>query len=319
MNMISDDNVFTLPKLHHSYGLIGGALAPLVVGATLYIRSRYSPVDMYYDLIREPITLLFAVPFMYSQLIDVVKQRKNRESKNINLADKTKLRYCFSAGANLSQEVQDAFYELFSIPICIDYGSTENGVICLNLRPLEKKGSVGKIITNSKLMILNEDGKKVLPKETGEIVVSSPNRSRKYAYPNELNDSAFKNGLYYTGDLGYIDEEEYVYLKGKKGRIINVAGKKIDPIEIEEVINMIDGIKECIVVGENNEAKGQELKAYVVADTRKVEREVIIKHCNSKLSAYKVPKKYEFINKIPRNSNGKVLRHEFSRIEGEII
>jgi len=153
----------------------------------------------------------------------------------------------------------------------------------------------------------DEKGNSLPPNSIGELWYKSQATARAYIYPKELNSTIFFEGWYKTGDLGKIDEDGYVYLLGRKSSMINVAGLKVDPAEVENTILKIEGVKETAVVGIPYAMSGQAVKAFVVAFDKLNEMD-IINHCKKELANFKVPRFVQFIDKLPRTKTGKVLK-----------
>lgn len=310
LNMSKEDVILTIPPIHHSYGLIGGTLAPLSCGAKVILRDTFMATNTIDDLVTKNISILFAVPFMYHLMNQAMKNMKSLNYNTSIIKELRSLRFCLSAGAPLTEEIEKEFKTYFEKNISIDYGSTEIGLMCLNINTDKFKLSVGKPLANSEVQIIDSNGAVLNTGEVGEVRIKSPSTARCYIYPKELNNEIFKEGWYYTRDIGMLDEHGYLNLRGRKTSIINVAGLKVDPYEVETVIQMLDGVRECVVIGVKSESSGQVVKAYIVPHDS-IEKETIIKHCKKHLADFKVPRAIEFLSELPRSQTGKILRKEF--------
>ncbi len=309
IRLTREDVVLTIPPIHHSYGLIGGTLAPLYTGSRLVLLDGFIPAEVVNVIEAERVTILFAVPFMYHLLNRTVLQHS---------VDFSSLRLCLSAGAPMSLDIARAFYDRFNKVICQDYGSTETGVICLNLDPEGHSRSVGVPVGNKLVRVFDEDERPLPTGSPGGIKVKSNATARAYLYPRQLNEIAFHDGWYDTGDLGYVDLDGYVYVSGRKSSLINVAGLKVDPVEVENVIAEIPGVKEVAVVGVNSHSTGQVVKAVVVT-SRPLDEFTIVQFCKQRLAHFKVPRIIEFMKELPRSATGKVLRKYLAYGEGDSI
>jgi long-chain acyl-CoA synthetase len=207
-------------------------------------------------------------------------------------ADLSSLRLCFSAGTALPRAVFDAFGERFGVPVRQHYGCTEAGSLTANLDADPEAGfeTVGKPMGPVEIRIIE-----------GEVAVRSPALTSGYSGMEELNREAFRDGFFLTGDLGYLDEEGRLTLTGRKKLLIEVGGYKVDPIEVQDVIEAHPEIREAVVVGDDI------VKAVVVSDDHLGEGDVI-GYCQERLANYKVPRIVEFRDEIPRSPLGKVLR-----------
>jgi long-chain acyl-CoA synthetase len=299
-----DDAIFCTIPLFHNFGAVHCMLASIGSGARLvmlkspnpFVLRRQSALSL---LENERVTIFPAVPFIYEHLIESSKP-----------ADLSSIRVCYSAAAALSLETADAFFAKFEVPIRDHYGCTEVGAMTIDLDPVPRQHgrSVGKPFPGVRVQILDEDGQPLPPGERGEVVVSSRQMTRGYLGLDELNQEAFKDGAFHTGDLGHLDAEGRLFLQGRKKFIIDITGHKVDPIEVEDALAEHDRVLESVVVGVSDDTIGHTvIKAYVVADSPCSDKELIA-FCRARLANFKVPHTIEFISEIPKNTLGKVIR-----------
>jgi long-chain acyl-CoA synthetase len=142
----------------------------------------------------------------------------------------------------------------------------------------------------------------------GEVTVASPAASTGYADSDQANREAFREGRYFTGDLGRLDEDGLLYLEGRKKLLIEVGGYKVDPIEVQDVIVAHPCVREAIVVGVTGETEGEETVKAVVVQGEDCEEGELISFCRERLANFKVPRTIEFRDEIPKSPLGKVLR-----------
>jgi len=163
-------------------------------------------------------------------------------------------------------------------------------------------------------MIVDEEDKEVLTGETGELIVSGPNVMQGYFRDPERTAEVLKAGWFYTGDLGCVDEDGFYRIVGRKKELIIVSGDNVYPSEIDEALLTHPEVLDAAAVGVPDTLRGERVKAFVVRKPGSIvsERELVAL-CRDKLSAYKVPKDVEFIDQIPRNATGKVLRWQLSQ------
>jgi long-chain acyl-CoA synthetase len=288
-----DDRLFCAVPLFHTYGMGCCLVAAVRNGATLvfldephpFLLARNRALEL---LEREEVTVFPGVPFHYRLLADAPRA-----------ADLLSLRLCFSAGSALDRASFDAFLQRFGIPVRQLYGCTEAGTLTVNLDPdpVATFESVG--TPNGSVRVRIEDG---------EVVVSSPAMTSGYCDDEQLNRRAFRDGWFYTADLGRLDDDGRLFVTGRRKLLIEVAGHKVDPIEVQDVIAAHPKVREAVVVGVPTMTRGDEVvKAVVVPDDGCGEREVI-EFCQERLANFKVPRMVEFRDEIPKSPLGKVLR-----------
>jgi acyl-CoA synthetase (AMP-forming)/AMP-acid ligase II len=195
------------------------------------------------------------------------------------------------------------------------YGQTE-ATARLSYLPPElyeyKKGSMGRGIPGVELKVVNEKGQSVKPGETGEVIALGENIMMGYFADEEGTKNAIRNGWLYTGDLGTVDEDGYIYLTARSKEIIKVRGKRISPKEIEAVILAIPEVIDCTIEGITDEIEGEMLKATVIVrkdQINTVTRESIIQHCSQHLALHKVPQVYDLKDDLTISSTGKKIKN----------
>jgi long-chain acyl-CoA synthetase len=285
-----DDRFFCAVPLFHTYGMGCCLVAAISRGATLvflddphpFVMRRRRALEL---LERERVTVFPGVPLQFRHLADAAIS-----------ADVSSLRLCFSAGTALPRETFDAFAARFGVPVRQLYGCTEAGTLTADLDPEPVVDSVGTPVGQVEVRI-----------EEGEVAVSSPAMTRGYSDMQELNRQVFRDGWFLTGDLGRLDATGRLYVTGRKKLLIEVAGHKVDPIEVEDVVLAHPAVREAVVVGIANGGGEETVKAVVVPGDGCGEREVI-EFCRERLANFKVPRIVEFRDEIPRSPLGKVLR-----------
>lgn len=291
------DTTLVLPSISHSYGLIGGTLAPLCRGGRVVLQDGCDPQAVLRVIRHERPTILFAVPVMYRGLVHAP------ESEGEDLSS---LRLCFSAGAPLPQDVDEAFARRFGRRICQDYGSTEAGVITLRLEWTRRlRHSVGRPVRGRTLTIVGPHGRALHPGEVGEVIVRSPALARGYLGDAPVG-TAIDEDRFHTGDLGWVDEDGHLFLAGRRSSCIHVADVTVDPAAVEAVIASMPGVRDVAVVGVAHPAGGERAKAVVVAEG--ITTEDVLRYCRRRLPDTHRPQVVEFRSAIPRTPAGKILR-----------
>lgn len=294
-----NDQVFmTIPPIAHSYGLVIGLLLPLYLGKTVILVNDFVPDLVEKFLVEYKVNVLIAVPFMYH----ILSKRLNVKTKEQNYLSK-----CFSAGGFLDDTVRKRFQEAIGITIWNDYGSTETGVMCIETEGIS--GSVGKPIPGITVSILDSDGAPVKENQNGIVYVSGKSIGHGYVFPAELNESRYCGNIYCTGDIGRFDLHGRIYLEGRNDDFFIVGGEKTSAMEIRKIILCIEGVKDAVVVSENNPVIGDIISVYIVRKPDSTIKENdVLKYCNANMEMFKVPKKVFFIKEIPKSKNGKVLK-----------
>jgi long-chain acyl-CoA synthetase len=299
------DRILCALPLFHTYGLGCCLLASLHSGAPLVFLEDAAPFALDRGrvlalLVREQVTVFPAVPF---QLLELAGSRID--------ADLSALRLCFSAGNALPRSTFDAFDAAFGIAPRQLYGTTETGVVTVNLDgdPRASAASVGRPVPGMQVSVLDPFGQPVEGGRLGEIAIRGDAMTRGYAgVPAYVNAAAFPGGTFVTGDRGRIDAGGNLLLTGRRKRLIDVKGDKVDPVEVEDVLAVHPRVRDVVVVGSASGVPGEELvKAVVVPDGPCGERE-LVRFCRERLADYKTPRIVEFRDDIPRNSLGEVLR-----------
>jgi long-chain acyl-CoA synthetase len=312
----SADTILCTVPLYHAHGLGNCLLAATCNGATLVILEQVVqkgiPVEVPFvfrrtqvlELIeKEGITILPAVPYILNTLAET--------PSNI-LVDLSTLRLCFSAGNFLSKDIFEKFFQRFGIPIRQLYGCTEAGSISINLdaEPEKTLDSVGIPMQNVEVKIIGEAGNELPIGAIGEVVIKSEALTSGYSNMRELNQQAF-SGCFFTDDLGKKDEFGRLYITGRKKILIDTGGRKIDPIEIEDILVNHPKVKEAVVVGVKGDFAGEVIKAVIVQKEREIcENTEILSYCKQRMAEFKIPKIIEFRDEIPKSPLGKILRKE---------
>ena len=176
---------------------------------------------------------------------------------------------------------------------------------------LNKLGSVGKPLPHLHVRVVDDNGRDVVPNEMGEIILKGPKVFKGYWKNPEATAGAIRKGWFYTGDMGTLDEDGYLYIMDRKKDIIISGGENIASPEVERVIFELPAVLEAAVVGIPHPKWLEVPKAYVALKSgASLTKEDLIEHCMKKLAKFKVPKEIEFINQLPRNPSGKVLKRE---------
>ena len=273
-------------------------------GCALSLVPRFSEKRCSGRSSRDRATIFDGVPTMFIALLAY---------PDLDRYDTSSLRVAISGGASIPAHVLDAFEERFGVAILEGYGMTETAsTMTFNQSADQRRAySVGKPIWGIELQVWDGDGRP-LPtgrEHVGELVTRGFHTFKGYHRSPESTAEAFAEGWFHTGDLGYVDEDGYVFIVDRKKELIIRGGYNVYPREIEEVLYRHPDIVEAAIVGVPDARLGQEVKAFVVArpGTAPTEEQVIA-YCRERLASYKYPRFVEFREVLPKNGAGKVLK-----------
>jgi long-chain acyl-CoA synthetase len=300
--MAPDDRVILFLPLFHVFGQNAIMNTAFAVGATIVLQRRFDPEQTVAAIAREHVTMLHAVPTVYITLLN----------SNVNPKDLASVRYYFSAAATMPTEIGTRWQQTYGRAVAEGYGLSETSPYATYNHVLQyKPGSVGTPIENVQVRVLDPDDNPVAAGTWGEICIQGPNVMLRYWNRPEESAQALRGGWFHSGDIGYLDAEGYVFLVDRVKDMINSAGFKVWPREVEEVLYAHPAIKECAVVGVPDDVKGEIPAVFVVLQqgaTLGVEE--LTEYCRQSLATYKVPRQVEFVASLPKNATGKILKRE---------
>lgn len=301
LKMNNEDRVITTLPMFHVFCLTVALNAPLINGATLLIVPRFSPKEIFLLGKEYKPTVFAGVPTMYNFLYQYPEG---------NPEDLQSLRMCISGGASMPVALLKNFEKRFNVVVSEGYGLSEaSPVTCFNPvdRP-RKPGSIGTSILNVENKVVNELGEEVPVGEVGELIVKGPNVMKGYYKMPEETAATIRDGWLYTGDLARVDEEGYFYIVDRKKDLILVGGYNVYPREVEEVLYDHPDVVEVAVLGIPDPNHGEAVVSYVVSKNPELTEENLREYCQEHLAKYKVPSKIEFLEELPKNATGKILR-----------
>ena len=236
------------------------------------------------------------------------------EFKSVKLPN---LLVTIGGGMAVHKKTADHWQALTGSPIAQGYGLSETSpVVCVN-SPLEERftGHIGSPIPGTDVVILNDD-EVVLPQgSVGEICIKGPQVMAGYwNKPEETRNCMTADGFFKSGDIGLITPEGYVQIVDRKKDMIVVAGFKVFPNDVEDVLSQMPGIRECAVIGESHRKLGEIVKVYVVRTDHHLTEAAVMQYCKEHLTSYKRPRKVIFVNDLPKSNVGKILRRELRNI-----
>ena len=301
-NIADDIEMLALP-ISHSFGL-GRLRCVLAKGATLVLLGSFASMKKFYgEMERCHVTGFGMVPASWAYILKMSGEKMGQ------FADQ--LKYIEIGSAFMSLENKQKLMSLLpNTRICMHYGLTEasrSAFISFH-DDTDHLMSAGKPSPNTEIAVFSELGERLGQNEDGEICVKGGHVCSDYwGLPAEEFQKDFFEGYFRTGDWGHIDEDGFIHLISRKKEIINVGGKKVSPIEVEEVLNEIEGIEESACVGVHDDVLGEVVKAFCVC-SKDVDFEEVKKIMTKKLENYKIPAFFETIQSLPKTQNGKVQR-----------
>lgn len=306
LKLNENDKILLIKNLNHASSIIGELLVGIYNGCTIYLTQKLPVVSTILKILDENrITVFFAVPTILKGIMC---------DKRILRYPLEELRIINFYGASMPKEDILKLCSIFpETNLIYSYGLTEASPRVTYIEKeniLSHPGSSGKAIRNVSVKIVNRNGKEALPGERGEIIVTGPNVMIGYYKNMEKTLKAKRDNVLYTGDLGWIDEDGFLYVTGRMDNMIISAGKNIYPEEIEGVLTTIHDIKEALVVGEMGKNEVVDLKAYIVVSCESINMSEIYNICRERLENYKVPKEVHIINSLEKTVSGKIKRKQ---------
>jgi len=304
-----DDVFMIIAPMFHTNPLCVWSYPYTYQGLSLVIRKRFSPEDFWPSILRYGVTIVWGVPAMYMYVLNLVDPATIDQSK-------LKLRFAFSGGAPIPPELIRDFQEKFAVQVIDGYGLTEvTGVSTSSLGAPFKAESIGQQFFSQEIEIMDDENNILPYGEVGEICIKGEAVMLGYLNKPETTAETIKDGWLHTGDLGCMDEEGYIFFKGRKKEMINRGGENIYPREIERVLEGHPKIAEVAVVGVPDPALGERVKACIVLKESQTMTESDVRsYLEEKIANYKIPEYVQFYSTLPRNPSGKVLRSELKTV-----
>jgi len=304
-NLDENEIILTASPLYHSMGqrLV---LLPLLIGATSIILNKFTP-KLWLDAVQKhQITFTIAIASHLEILLNALNDVYNISS----------LKSIVSSSSLLKEDIKQRCITKFNCDFHECYGASEVGIVT-NLAPQDCKenlSSVGKALEFVDLKIVDENKQEVRTGIIGEIICKSDTAFSRYYKNKEQTGKSVIDGYFYTGDLGYLDDKGYLSFSGRKKDLIIVGGTNVYPADIEEIIEKVDGVKECCVIGVEDQYFGEAIVAVIVTDDENFNLKKVRLACAKELADYQQPMAYEIIANIPKNNLGKVMRHKIKEM-----
>lgn len=305
-----EDRSLLLAPVFHPAAQTCILFASLLTGATVVIRDGWEGARALLETIeKERITCFFGPPTMYALAMN--------ETATAHY-DLGTWRLALSGGSALSPQLFHSFEQKFGLQITEAYGLTETSpVVCLNpVDGLKKPGSIGIALPGVEVKIFDYEDRELPSGQVGEIVVRGPNVMKGYLHLEEENRWVMRNGWFHTGDLAYMDEEGYLFIVDRKKNVIIRGGLNIDPREVEEVLYTHPRVFDVAVIGVPDAVMGEEVMAFVLLREGggTVGPGELQQFCARRLAEYKIPRRIQFVEDLPKTTSGKLFKRELKRM-----
>ena len=294
--------------MFHALGFTHAVLG-IGLGSTLVVRRRFEPEETLASVERHGVSAMVVVPVMLQRMLDLGDDVRARY-------DLDRLRVIFVGGSQLGAELCKRAMAAFGPIVYNLYGSTEvaYATIATPEDLQAEPGSVGKVVRGSVVKILDQDGNETAPGQSGEIFVG--NLSQFEGYTGGGGKESVR-GLMSSGDVGHFDEEGRLFIDGRADDMVVSGGENVFPGEVEELLAGHEGIEEAAVIGVPDEKFGQGLKAFVVTRPgAELSEDQVRNYVRDNLARYKTPREVVFVDELPRNPTGKVLKRELEQTQG---
>ncbi len=303
-----DDVNCCIMPLFHVNGQLASLLATILFGSALVLEEYFKPRTFIDTLIKYKCRMFSAVPAVYSYLNNMAEYKDG--------VDLSFLKVCLCGAAPMKVKIFNTFEKKFQAKILEGYGLSE-GTCATVLNPVDgvrKIGSIGKVMPDQEVIIIDSQGKAMKQGQIGEISIRSASVMLGYLKNKKATDEVIVDGWLRTGDLGYQDEDGYFYITGRSKEMIIRGGENIYPKELEEVLITYDGMIECAVFGVPDQKYGEKVIAAVqLLDGTPENPRAINKFLRGKLASYKQPDQILFVSDFPKTSTGKIQKFQLQQ------
>jgi fatty-acyl-CoA synthase len=301
-DLSSDDIAPVFTPIYHAGGLAVFMIPLFCVGGTVVLHKGFDTTEVWRTISAERCTVVLGVPTIWKMLL---------ESPHFADVDLSHVRWFISGGAPLPQYLIEA-YRRRGVSLKQGYGMTEVGVNCFTMTVEEaarKSGSIGRPMMFTSVRIVDADGSDALPGEIGEMWIRGPHVSLGYWNNRAATEQSYtRDGWFRTGDLVRRDEEGFFYIAGRSKEMFISGGVNVYPAEIEAELVAHPGVSDAAVLAIPDETWGEVAVAFVVGS--EISAEQLNDYLASRLSKYKLPKRFIFVDALPRTPYGKVVKQE---------
>jgi acyl-CoA synthetase (AMP-forming)/AMP-acid ligase II/thioesterase domain-containing protein len=306
-DLVPQDRCLCASPICYSNGVKMTLLTPLLTGGSVAFPANASKVDLSEWLGELAPTWYSVGPTLHLAILDKAKSQPDVRSTH-------SLRFVASGGAALPIDVHDGLRTALGVPVLEHYASSETAQVSSNLPPPGpyKPGTCG-VPSPDIVMIVGEDGRRLPPGEQGDILVGGPTVTSGYIDAPELNRSVFVDGWFRTGDIGSLDEEGFLTIRGRRKELINRGSEKIAPLEIDRALKRHPQVAEAAAYGVAHPRLGEDVAAAVVLHPgASVTGEELREFLGAQLAAFKIPRRIDIVDQLPKGVTGKVQRKRLS-------
>jgi long-chain acyl-CoA synthetase len=298
-----EEFIITALPLYHIFALTANCLTFLMIGArNLLIANPRDIPNFIKEWRKYPVSVLTGVNTLFNALMN------NPEFAKLDFST---MNVTLGGGMAVQAPVAERWLKVTGNPLIQAYGLTETSPAA-TINPLNMQtfnGSIGLPISSTEVVVRDDDGREVTLGQVGEICIRGPQVMTGYwQRPDETEAVLGPDGFLRTGDMGYMDKDGFVFVVDRKKDMILVSGFNVYPNEVEEAVAMHDGVIEVAAIGVADENSGEAVKIFVVRKDPLLTAEVLIAHCRTVLTGYKVPRHVEFRDDLPKTNVGKILR-----------
>ena len=320
-NLHPDSLHLTIADTGWGKAVWGKLYGQMIAGATVFVydHEKFTPADILQKIHDYKITSLCAPPTIYRFLI----------REDLSKYDLSSLEYCTTAGEALNYSVYETFYKITGIRLMEGFGQTETTLTLATFPWMEPKpGSMGVPNPQYDIDLIKPDGRRAEDGEQGQIVVRTDKGKplglfKEYYRAPELTADAWHDGIYYTGDVAWRDEDGYYWFVGRADDVIKSSGYRIGPFEVESALMTHPAVVECAITGVPDEIRGQVVKATIILskDYKDKADEMLVKelqdHVKKVTAPYKYPRVIEFVDELPKTISGKIRRVEIRQKDNQ--
>ena len=320
-NLHPDSLHLTIADTGWGKAVWGKLYGQMIAGATVFVydHEKFTPADILQKIHDYKITSLCAPPTIYRFLI----------REDLSKYDLSSLEYCTTAGEALNYSVYETFYKITGIRLMEGFGQTETTLTLATFPWMEPKpGSMGVPNPQYDIDLIKSDGRRAEDGEQGQIVVRTDKGKplglfKEYYRAPELTADAWHDGIYYTGDVAWRDEDGYYWFVGRADDVIKSSGYRIGPFEVESALMTHPAVVECAITGVPDEIRGQVVKATIILakDYKDKADEKLVKelqdHVKKVTAPYKYPRVIEFVDELPKTISGKIRRVEIRQKDNQ--
>ncbi len=300
---MTPDHVFlgVLP-LFHAFGFTTAAVVPLLLGATVHYLPRFSPVATVNIIAEQRVSVFITIASMFGALTTM---------KTVDRRAFASLALPVSGGEPLPARVAQIFEERWGVRLYEGYGMTEaSPVVSLNTPRAHRAGSVGRPLPGVSVVAVDETGRELPPGHDGQLVIRGHCVMRGYLNQPAQTAATVRDGALWTGDIGRIDPDGFIYITGRAKEMMIVGGENVFPFEIESVLVEHPAVAEAAVIGVADGVRGEVPVAYLIPRpgvTPPTEAD-LRSFCRDRLAAYKIPRRMHVTDNLPRSPTGKILK-----------